>query len=262
MAHFACLSGRTPYGVRLRSIMRRFGIDIGGSGVKGAPVDLDAGELLSERYRIPTPQPATPHAVAAVVKQILDEFSWEGPFGCAMPSIVRRGVVESAANIDKSWIGVDGEGLLSELTGRPVHLLNDADAAGLAEVEYGAARKERDVVLVLTFGTGIGSALFIDHVLVPNTELGHLEFKGMPAEHYAAGRLHEEDGLSFDEWGDRVDEYLQHLERLFSPDLFVIGGGISKRFDEFADRLHVRARVEPAKLRNTAGIVGAALAGR
>jgi len=242
--------------------MKRFGIDIGGSGVKGAPVDLDKGTLRKERLRIVTPQPSTPRAVGQVVKEILDHFDWHRPFGCAMPSVVRRGVVESAANIDKSWVGVDGAALFSEITGRKVSLLNDADAAGLAEVEYGAARNETDLVILLTFGTGIGSALFIDGTLVPNTELGHLEFKGMPAEHYAAGRLHEEGELSFDEWGDRVAEYLRHLERLFSPDLFVIGGGISKHFEEFRDRLQVATKVAPAKLRNEAGIVGAALASR
>ncbi|MDH3194175.1 MAG: ROK family protein [Acidimicrobiia bacterium] len=242
--------------------MKRFGIDIGGSGVKGAPVDLDKGKLLTERFRILTPQPSTPRAVGQVVKEILDHFEWQRPFGCAMPSVVRRGIVESAANIDKSWIGVDGAALFSEITGRKVSLLNDADAAGLAELKFGAARKEEGLVILLTFGTGIGSAMFIDGTLVPNTELGHLEFKGIPAEHYAAGRLHEEEegDLSFHEWGDRVAEYLRHLERLFSPDLFVIGGGISKQYSEFHDRLQVATKVVPAKLRNEAGIVGAALA--
>lgn len=217
---------------------------------------------MTDRYRIPTPQPSTPESVGAVVKEILDHFEWDRPFGCAMPSVVRRGVVESAANIDMSWIGVDGAALFAEITGRPVSLLNDADAAGLAEVEYGAARREKDLVILLTFGTGIGSAFFIDGHLIPNTELGHLEFKGMHAEHYAAGRLQEEGDLTFAEWGDRVNEYLVHVEGLFSPDLFVVGGGISKNFDKFADRLHTKAKVVPAKLRNEAGIVGAALASR
>ncbi len=226
-------------------------------------MDLDVGGLVTDRYRIPTPDPSSPEAVARTVKEILDHFEWREAFGCAMPSVVRRGVVRSAANIDKRWIGVDAVELLTQVTGRAVTVLNDADAAGLAELQYGEARDERDLVIVLTFGTGIGSAMFVEGVLVPNTELGHLELNGMEAEHYAAARVFDDDeAMTYTEWGDRVNRYLNHLEMLFSPDRFVIGGGISKQFDEFAGRLRVSADVVPAQLRNRAGIVGAALASR
>lgn len=239
--------------------MEILGIDIGGSGIKGAPVDLETGQLTRDRYKVLTPQPATPKAVAKVVVQLVEHFAWEGPIGCTLPTVVRRGVVFSAANIDKSWVGVDGEKLLSKATGLPVALLNDADAAGIAEMQFGAGRDRRGVVFTLTFGTGIGSGVFVDGHLHPNTELGHLEFKGMDAEHYAAARVREAEKLTYKQWGTRVDEFLEHLERIFSPDLFIIGGGVSRKMEKFEKYLVLDTEVVPAQLRNEAGIIGAAL---
>ena len=239
-----------------------FGIDIGGSGVKGGVVDLKAGKLVGDRHRIKTPQPSTPDAVMDVAAAVVANFGYKGPIGCAMPSVVRNGVVLSAANIDDSWIGVDGAEALSKRVGQTVTLLNDADAAGLAEMRFGAGRGEDDLVLVLTFGTGIGSALFYRGMLVPNTELGHLRFRGMEAEHYAAARLVEREDMKVDWWASRVNEYLHHVDMLFSPDLIIFGGGISKRFKDFAEFFDTDAKVVPAKLRNNAGIVGAAMAAR
>ena len=240
--------------------MKVFGIDIGGSGIKGAPVDVKAGDLAADRHRIKTPQPATPEAVMDVAAKVVRKFKWDGPVGCALPSVVQHGIVYSAANIDVSWIDTDGQALLAERLEMPVHLLNDADAAGLAEMRFGAGRKEEGVVLLLTFGTGIGSALFYRGQLVPNTELGHLQFRGMDAEHYAAARLVEREEMKLDWWAGRVNEYLRYVEVLFSPDLIIFGGGISKRFKDFKEHLTTRAELVPAKLRNNAGIVGAALA--
>ncbi len=240
--------------------MELMGIDIGGSGVKGALVDTAKGAMVTDRHRIPTPQPATPEAVAGVVGEIVRFFDWQGPIGCTFPSVVRRGVVETAANVDPSWVGVDGVALFAEASGCPVTLLNDADAAGIAEMRLGAGRGRSGTVMMLTFGTGIGSAIFNDEILLPNTELGHVEFKGMEAEHYAAGRLHEESSMSYREWGDRVNEVLHYLAGLLAPDLFIVGGGISKHFDKFSGSFDVDVEVVPAAMRNQAGIVGAALA--
>jgi polyphosphate glucokinase len=237
-----------------------FGVDIGGSGIKGSIVDLDVGELAEARFRIKTPQPATPEAVTEVVRQIVAKFDWGGPVGVAFPAVVQHGVVRTAANVDQSWIGSDADALLTDVLGAAVTMLNDADAAGLAEMRFGEGVGHEGLVLLLTFGTGIGSALFHEGRLVPNTEFGHLEFRGMLAEHYAAGRLVERDDMKLDWWASRVNEFLMHLERVVSPDLFVFGGGISKRFAEFADAFSTRAPVRPAKLRNNAGIVGAAMA--
>ena len=239
--------------------MKVFGIDVGGSGIKGAPVDVGAGDLAADRHRIKTPQPATPDAVMDVAAKVVKKFKWDGPVGCALPSVVQRGIVYSAANIDASWIDTDGEAMLAERLKMPVHLLNDADAAGLAEMRFGAGKGERGVVLLLTFGTGIGSALFSRGKLVPNTELGHLQFRGMDAEHYAAARLVEREDMKVDWWASRVNEYLDYIEVLFTPDLIIFGGGISKRYKDFAKHIDTRARIVPATLRNNAGIVGAAL---
>ncbi len=235
------------------------GVDIGGSGVKGAPVDLATAEFSAERRRIPTPQPATPEAVAETVASVVAGFDTEGPIGCTFPGIVQHGVIRLAANVDKAWVGTDAEALFSDAVGRPVLVLNDADAAGLAEARFGAAQDCDGVVLVLTFGTGIGSALLNDGQLVPNTEFGHLELDGQEAEHRAAAAVREDEDLAWKEWGGRVNHYLKHLELLFTPDRFVIGGGVSRKFAKFADFLDVRAEVVPAELRNQAGIVGAAL---
>lgn len=242
--------------------MQILGIDIGGSGIKGAPVDVDSGKLLTERQRIPTPQPATPEAVGDVVAELAQCFKWQGPIGCTFPAVVKGGVTYSAANVDKSWINFEAQKLLEQKTQCPVLVLNDADAAGLAEMQFGAGRGRNGMVIVLTFGTGIGSAIFVDGHLMPNTEFGHMEIRGKDAEHRAADRIREEKDLSWEKWAARVNEFLERMEMLFSPDLFIIGGGVSKKHQKFVPLLHTRAEIVPAQLLNDAGIIGAALAAR
>lgn len=237
------------------------GIDIGGSGIKANVVDLDLGEPISQRLKIDTPQPSTPEAVAEVVARLADRFDVTGPVGCTFPAVIRDGVAVTAANVDKAWIGADTASLFSSALGRKVVVVNDADAAGLAEMKYGAGRNREGVVICLTLGTGIGSAVFTSGVLVPNTELGHLHFRGFESvEDWAAASARDREDLSWDEWGHRVDIYLRYLEHLFSPDLFIIGGGVSRQFDRFSAHLQTRCPVIPAELRNQAGIVGAAMA--
>lgn len=238
------------------------GIDIGGSGIKGAPVDLVRGEVVTDRLRVETPQPSKPDAVAEVVAEIARNFDWKGPIGCTFPAVVMHGTVMTAANVDKSWIGTDGAALFSNATGCSVRLINDADAAGIAEIEFGAARGESGVVLLLTLGTGVGSALFTAGTLLPNTELGHLWFKGDIAERYVADSARKDEDLHWHEWAGRLNEYLGYLDGLFSPDLIVIGGGVSKSHEKFLPKLETRARIEAAQLLNNAGIVGAAIAAR
>ncbi|HEX3193619.1 MAG TPA: ROK family protein [Streptosporangiaceae bacterium] len=226
--------------------MQALGIDIGGSGIKAAPVDLTTGKFLTDRQKIATPRPALPDAVADVVKQLATSFSWSGPTGITFPGVVTDGVTRTAANLDPAWIGVDAATLFGTATGNPVRVLNDADAAGVAE---------------MTFGTGIGSALFIGGQLVPNTEFGHIEIRGHDAETRASERAKELHDLSWGKWAGRVDEYLQHIEALLSPHLIIVGGGISKQSDKWVPRLTgIRARIVPAGLLNDAGIVGAAMA--
>lgn len=238
------------------------GIDIGGSGVKGGVVDLEIGELTTKRKRIPTPQPSTPENVASVVKQIVDHFADQVdpdlPVGITIPAIVLHGVTASAANIDQSWVNAPAAEIFSEALGRPVVLVNDADAAGLAEVRWGAAKGHPGMVIVTTLGTGIGSALVYRGVLVPNTELGHIEIDGHDAETRAAASVKKREELSYEEYIPRLQRYYETLEFLFSPDLFVVGGGISKESENFLPFLKLRAPIIPAKLRNAAGIVGAA----
>jgi polyphosphate glucokinase len=242
------------------------GIDIGGTGIKGGIVDLKKGKLVGERFRIPTPQPATPEAVAAVVAEVVAELdSREGapglgsPVGVTFPSIVVDGVTLSAANVDKSWIGTNADALFTRVLGRPVHLMNDADAAGLAEARFGAGKDTSGVVLTITLGTGIGSAMVNDGRLVPNTELGHLEMNGTDAESQASASARERLGLDWDEYAQRLQQYFSHVEFLFSPRLFIVGGGISKRSEDFLPQLSLKTSIIPAKLKNNAGIVGAAL---
>jgi polyphosphate glucokinase len=242
--------------------MQIMGIDIGGSGIKGAPVDVEQGQLVHERHKIATPQPSTPEAVAAVVAELVRHFEYQGPIGCTFPAIVQHGVTLSAANVDKSWIGANARALFAEATGLPVLVLNDADAAGVAEMAFGAGKGRKGVVILLTFGTGIGSAIFTEGVLLPNTEFGHVQLRGRDAEHRAAARIRDEEELSWKEWGARVNEFLQYMEFLFSPDLFIIGGGVSRKFDKFSKYLEVRAELLPAMLGNDAGIVGAAMAAK
>jgi polyphosphate glucokinase len=236
------------------------GIDIGGTGIKGAPVETRSGQLLADRHRILTPHPATPDAVSAVVAELARFFEWTGPSGATFPAIVKNGVAWSAANVDRAWIGTNAAQLFSTAFGGDVTVVNDADAAGLAEVTFGAGKGRDGVVIMLTLGTGIGSALFVDGILVPNTELGHLKMGKKDAEKRAAESVREDENLSWREWAARLDEYLLMVEALFSPDLFIIGGGISKKSDKFLPRLSIKTEIVPAQLLNEAGIVGAALA--
>jgi polyphosphate glucokinase len=240
------------------------GVDVGGTGIKGALVDTKAGALVGERHRIPTPQPATPEAVAATVAEIATHFKWTGRMGCTMPALVRRGIIESAINIDPSWVGTDGAALFAKATGHPAYVLNDADAAGLAEVRFGAGAGQGGTVLVLTLGTGVGSALFVEGHLVPNTEFGHLELDGLIVEHRASNAVRKRDDLPWETWAERVQEMLDHMDFLLSPDLIVIGGGVSRpqRWANFGHLLRTRARLLPAALQNEAGLIGAAWAAR
>ncbi|MEM7352241.1 MAG: ROK family protein [Acidobacteriota bacterium] len=236
------------------------GIDIGGSCIKGAPVDVERGELLADRRSIETPNPACPEAVAGVIAELVGHFQWSGAVGCAFPAVIKCGVVLTAANVDKSWIGADGRELLERHSGCEVTLLNDADAAGMAEMRFGAGRGRSGLVIMLTLGTGIGSALFIDGRLVPNTELGHLILDGQVAETRASGRVRTEEALSWEDWATRLDEYLCYVENLLNPDLFILGGGVSAKHEQFMRYLSAATPVVPAEMRNDAGIVGAALA--
>jgi len=239
--------------------MMSFGIDVGGSGIKGAAVDLATGDLTSERFRVPTPRPSTPAAIIDGIAEILVLHPWNRPLGVTIPGVVVDGVVLTTGNIDPGWLGFDARSAMRNRLGLNVFVINDADAAGLAEVRYGEHGTHDGVVLVLTFGTGIGSALINNGNLVPNTEYGHLEFHGMIAEAYAAGRLVKRENMEIEWWATRVNEYLQYVETVVTPNKIIIGGGISKRFEEFSPFLDTRAEVVPARLRNNAGIVGAAM---
>lgn len=236
------------------------GIDIGGSGIKGAPVDLTTGAFVGDRVRIPTPQPSTPAAVARTVAQVVQSFDLPAgtPVGVTFPAVVQHGVARSAANVDVSWIGTNIELLLSDALGHPVVAVNDADAAGYGEVLYGAARGTRGVTLMTTLGTGIGTALIVAGVLVPNFELGHLMIDGVDAETRASDAVRDRENLSWEQWAERLQRYYGVLEDLLWPDLIVVGGGVSKNHEKFLPLLHLRAPIVPAQLRNAAGIVGAA----
>lgn len=239
-----------------------FGVDIGGSGIKGAPVDLDAGRFGAERARIPTPTPSTTAAVASVVGQIVRGFgeaAGDQPIGVTFPAVIQHGVARTAANVDKSWIDTDVDELLTAELGRPVHVVNDADAAGVAEARFGAAKGIRGVVFLATLGTGIGSALIVDGQLVPNTELGHLEINGKDAETRAADSVRDAENLSWEHWAKRLERYFRTIEDLLWPDLIVVGGGVSKRSDRFLPLLRLRTPIVPAALRNDGGIIGAAI---
>lgn len=242
--------------------MEILGIDVGGSGIKGAMVDIEKGELTTDRHRIPTPQPSKPKPIAEVVGQIAKHFEYQGPIGITFPAIVRNGVTYSAANVHDDWIEAEAQKIFEAATGCPVVVLNDADAAGVAEMALGAGRDKKGVVMMLTLGTGIGSALFIDGILVPNTELGHLEVGGAEAEHQAADSARKRDELSWKGWAKRLDKVLLTYEALFSPELFIIGGGVSKKSEKFIPRLTIKTPVVPAQLLNEAGIVGAAMAAK
>ena len=238
------------------------GIDVGGTGIKGAPVDTDTGSLLAERYRQLTPDRAKPGPIAEVVRSVAIQFNWHAAIGCGFPAVIRNGVAESAANINQKWIGTNVAQLFSDATECPVYVVNDADAAGLAEVTFGAGKGVRGVVMMITIGTGLGSALFIDGKLVPNTELGHIEVECDEAESIASDVVRKQQDLSWKKWAKRLEKYLNTLENLFSPDLVILGGGAIKKQDQFLPLLTLHTRVIPAELGNDAGIVGAALAAR
>ncbi len=242
-------------------VMHALGIDIGGSGIKAATVDVDTGRLLADRQKYETPRPALPDALAGIVKELVATFSWSGPVGITFPGVVIDGVTRTAANLDPAWIGLDAAALFGRAVGNPVRMLNDADAAGMAEMTFGAGVGELGTVLMLTFGTGIGSALFTRGVLVPNTEFGHVELHGQDAEKRASERAKVLHDLSWGKWAGRVDEYLRHIEAVLWPSLFILGGGVSRQADKWVPRLTgIRARIVPAALQNDAGIVGAAMA--
>lgn len=239
--------------------MAILGIDIGGSGVKGAPVDTVRGELLAERIRVPTPQPADVTRVVEAAAEVAAGFDGYDRVGITFPGVVVDGITRTAANVDKSWLEAPAATLFAERLGRPVSVLNDADAAGVAEVAFGAGRDQRGLIMMLTFGTGIGSALFLDGTLIPNTEFGHLELDGVDAEVRAADRAREQEDLSWERWAERVQRYLRHVEMLLSPRLFIIGGGVSKKSDKFFPLIDIRTPMVPARLLNNAGIIGAAV---
>jgi polyphosphate glucokinase len=240
--------------------MKILGIDVGGSGIKGAIVDTQKGKLLTDRYRIPTPKPATPPAMIQTIEEIIMHFEWQGTVGCGFPAAVKNEIVKTASNIDNAWIGVNASAQIEKKTGCPTHLVNDVDAAGCAEVKFGAGKNKFGTIFMAAFGTGIGTAVFHNHILMPNTELGHIPFHNMPAEDYAANSVRKKQNLSWEEWGGRVNEYLQLIEHLIWPDVIIIGGGVSKKFSEFRSYLQLDTDVVPAKNRNHAGIIGAALA--
>jgi len=240
---------------------RGFGIDVGGSGIKGAIVDMDTGLLIGERIKLLTPQPATPSAVAKTIAEVVNRFGWTGPLGVTYPGVVTHGVVQTAANVDKSWIGTNARDVIgAELDGQDVTILNDADAAGLAEARYGAGRDQSGLVVLLTFGTGIGSAVIHNGTLIPNTELGHLEVGGKEAEQRAASSVKERNDWSYEKWATQVTRVLVVIENAIWPDLFIAGGGISRKADKWLRLLENRTPVVAAALQNTAGIVGAAMA--
>jgi polyphosphate glucokinase len=236
------------------------GFDVGGSGIKGALVDVQKGELASERERIETPQPASPEAVAQTIKKIADNFNNPEKIGIAFPAAIQKGVVRTASNIDNSWIGQNAEILFSEITGSSVTVLNDADAAGLAEMRFGHGKDKTGVVLVVTVGSGIGTAIFSNGVLVPNTELGHIHYKDRVAEHWASDAVRKDQDLTWQKWAKRFDKYLHYMEKLFYPELIILGGGVSKKFEKYTAYLErTHTEIVPAFLQNHAGIIGAAM---
>ena len=235
------------------------GIDIGGSGIKGAMVDIRTGEFIGERHRIETPENTNPELIADIVNEIVKHFSWKGKVGCGFPGVIQNGVIKTSANLSNEWVGVNAEKLFSETIGCKVKLLNDADAAGYAEFNLGAGKDIPGLVVLITIGTGIGSVLYYNDTLIPNTEFGHLFFKNMIAEHYASDAARKKNGLSREEWAGRFNEYLLHLEFLLWPELIILGGGASKKFNKYAEYITTKTKVVPAQLLNSAGIIGASL---
>jgi len=240
--------------------MEALGIDVGGSGIKGTIVNIKTGEYVAERHRIETPQPATPEVIAETIKKIVEHFNWKGKIGCGFPAVIQNGVIKTASNIDKSCIGVNANELFSKTTGCEVKVYNDADVAGFAELKFGKVKNFEGLALFLTIGTGIGSALFYKGNLIPNTEFGHIYMKNkLKAEHFTSDAVRKKEDLSWKEWGKRFNEYLEYLEKLFYPELIILGGGASKKFEKYTEQIKIKTPIEPAQLLNHAGIIGAAL---
>lgn len=243
--------------------MEILGIDIGGSGIKGAPVNTSTGELTAERFRVPTPQPSKPESVAEAVKTLADHFQWKGPIGCGFPTVVHDGMSVTKSNMHKSWVGTRVDHLFEEKTGLPVTVINDADAAGLAEMAFGAGKGKKGLVIIVTIGTGLGTGVFYDGTLIPNFELGRIFYKnGEIIEYFAADSARKKENLSYKTWGKRFNKFLKHTNRIFSPDLFIIGGGASKKLELFESQITVGVPLLVAEKRNDAGIIGAALAAK
>jgi polyphosphate glucokinase len=242
--------------------MQVLGIDVGGSGIKGAPVDTETGQLLAERVRFKTPNGAEPKPIAEAVDKIARSFEWTGPIGIGFPAPIKGGLTLMAANVSPKWVGLNADELFTKATGCDCTMINDADAAGLAEMKFGAGKGQPGTVIIVTLGTGIGSAIFHRGQLLPNTEFGHLEMKGMDAEHRASDEVRQREGLSWKKYAKRLNKYLAAMEKLFWPDLFIVGGGISKESEKFLPLLEIETPIVPAQLLNEAGIVGAALAAR
>ncbi len=235
------------------------GVDVGASGIKGTLVDVSTGKLINNRHRIPMPKDAPPEVVADLFKELVTHFEYVGPIGCGFPAVIKEGVAHTAANLDKKWIGTDVAKLFTEVSGNPVYVVNDADAAGIAEMKLGAGRDKKGIVVLITIGTGLGTAVFINGQLLPNTELGHIYLpSGIEAERYAANSTKKREELTWKQWGKRFNEYLQSMDNLLNPDLFILGGGTSKNFIEYESYLKTRCSVVPAEMQNAAGIVGAA----
>lgn len=237
------------------------GVDIGGTGIKGALVDIKKGEMVSERFRLETPQPSTPENVATTFKKIVHHFKWKGKIGVGFPAVIKNGISSTASNIHKTWVDTNVAQLLSEASKCQVIVLNDADAAGLAEISFGEGKDVKGTVILITIGTGLGSAIFLDGQLLSNTEFGHIYLKGQNkvAEKYAANSIRKEENLSWLDWGNRLEDYLGHLQFIFNPDLFILGGGASKKFAKFEDAIQIKTPIKTAKLLNGAGIIGAAV---
>lgn len=240
--------------------MQILGIDIGGSGIKGAPVDLEREDYLAERFRVETPRPATPQAVALAVQKLVDHFNWKGPIGFGFPTVIVNGRAKAYGNMHPDWLGVQIDQLFQDQTGLPCTVINDADAAGLGEMRYGAGRDKKGLVAVITVGTGIGSGLFYNGKLIPNFELGRIRYKKKPIEKYAANSIRKKEGLSYEEWAKRFNFFLENVELMCTPDHYILGGGISKHMDEFKHVFTTKIPIEAAQTKNHAGIIGAAFA--
>ena len=239
--------------------MEILGIDIGGTGIKGAIVNTQKGTLITERYRVLTPNPATPEAVSKIIYNFTKHFQWNGPIGCGFPSVVQKDIVKTASNIDKSWVNINLAELISRVTSCKTKVINDADAAGIAEMKFGSGKGNKDVVIMITVGTGIGSAIFTNGKLFPNTEFGQIIFRGDIAEKYISGKIKKDQNLSWKKWSFRFNEYIEYIEKLIYPDMIIIGGGLCKKSEKFIEYISANSKIEIAQLRNNAGIIGAAM---